>query len=596
MYEKLLRLIVTLNQWRKEHISQENFLVIAAAIVGALGGLAASLLKELVHLFSNYLQNDLHWKYKYYLFFFFPLIGILLTVLYVKAFIRRRPFRHGIPPLIKSVNQENSRLDFHNIYSQIISSALTVGMGGSAGLEAPAASSGAAIGSNVGRVFGLNYRETTMLLACGGAAGISAAFGSPIAGMVFALEVLLPSFSIPAVVPLLIASAVASVVSKLLLTKPLFVYVAETWDVGAFWFFVLFGIIAGLYTIYYSRLNAVIPKMTGRIKNTYGKIFAGGITLGLLVALFPAIYGEGYITIQELLNGDFESLLENSLFAEYKSYVWVTIGFAALSLIGKTYGSVLTMSIGGNGGMFGPSVVIGGLLGFVFAMTVNQTGWMHLNVTHFMVAGMAASVSGVMHAPLTGVFLSAEITGGYTLIVPLMMVAAIAYFINKRARKYSIYTWVLAEQGSLVPDINKDAGVLARLKLRYLIEKDFLVLRSEETPVDRKQEIVQSDKNIFPVIDDEGKLMGVLSIEELLENIVTPKPGSSTVRMKDLVQPATDIAQMGINMGQVIQIMDKKNTRFLPVVDANNKYLGFVTKNGIFNKYRKLLIRRSDLL
>ncbi|HRP45001.1 MAG TPA: chloride channel protein, partial [Ginsengibacter sp.] len=355
MYEKLLRLIVTLNQWRKEHISQENFLVMAAAIVGALGGLAASLLKELVHLFSNYLQNDLHWKYKYYLFFFFPLIGILLTVLYVKAFIRRRPFRHGIPPLIKSVNQENSRLDFHNIYSQIISSALTVGMGGSAGLEAPAASSGAAIGSNVGRVFGLNYRETTMLLACGGAAGISAAFGSPIAGMVFALEVLLPSFSIPAVVPLLIASAVASVVSKLLLTKPLFVYVAETWDVGAFWFFVLFGIIAGLYTIYYSRLNAVIPKVTGRIKNTYGKIFAGGITLGLLVALFPAIYGEGYITIQELLNGDFESLLENSLFAEYKSYVWVTIGFAALSLIGKTYGSVLTMSIGGNGGMFGPS-------------------------------------------------------------------------------------------------------------------------------------------------------------------------------------------------------------------------------------------------
>ncbi|MCO6497257.1 MAG: chloride channel protein [Chitinophagaceae bacterium] len=596
MYEKLLRLIVTLNQWRKEHISQENFLIIAAGIVGALGGLAASILKELVHLFSNYLQNDFHWKYKYYLYFFFPLIGILLTVLYIKTFIRKRPFHHGIPPLIKSINQENSKLDFHNIYSQIVSSALTVGMGGSAGLEAPAASSGAAIGSNVGRIFGLNYRETTLLLACGAAAGISAAFGSPIAGMVFALEVLLPSFSIPAVVPLLISSAVASVVSKMLLSKPLFVYVPDSWNVSAFWFYVLFGIIAGVYSIYYSSLNAKIPKVMDRIKNTYGKIFAGGITLGILVALFPAIYGEGYITIQKLLNGDFESLLENSLFSEYKSYVWITIAFAFLSLVGKTYGSVITMGSGGNGGMFGPSVVIGGLLGFVFAMAINQTGWVQLNVTHFMVAGMAASVSGVMHAPLTGVFLSAEITGGYTLIVPLMMVAAIAYFINKGARKYSIYTYVLAEQGSLLPDHNKDAGVLARLKLRYLIEKDFVLLHGDETPDDRKLEIVQSEKNIFPVVDSEGKFLGVLNVEELLENIVDNRPDAPVKKMSQMVQPSTDRATIDMPMDEVMRIMDKKNIRLLPVVDDNNKYLGFVTKNGIFNKYRKLLIRRSDLL
>lgn len=596
MYEKLLRHIVLLNQYRKKHISQGNFLIIAAAIVGALGGLAASVLKLLTHSVADFLQNDFHWEYKYYLYFFFPLIGILLTVVYLKTFIRKRTFRHGIPPLINSISQRNSKLDFHNIYSQIISSALTVGLGGSAGLEAPAVSSGASIGSNMGRLFGLHYRETTLLLACGGAAGISGAFNSPIAGMIFALEVLLPAFSIPAFVPLLIASAVASVVSKMLNSEPLFVYVANTWVIDAFWYYVIFGVIAGFYSVFFSKLNEVIHKMFDKISNIYNKVWIGGICLGGLVAAFPAIYGEGYITIQKLLNGDYQSLLGNSFFSEYQQYTWILLAFAALTVIGKTFGCVITMSSGGNGGMFGPSVVVGGLLGFVFAFGLNQTGWVHLNVTHFIVAGMAASVSGVMHAPLTGVFLSAEITGGYVLIVPLMVVSAISYFINKGLRKYSIYTKKLAEQGSLVVNENKDVSVLTKIKLKYLLEKDFVVLFPDDSPVSRKMDIIHSERNIFPVLDKEGKLLGILSIEDLLEHIVNPKSELQTLSIGQMVQPATDKIAMDAPMEEVMQLMDQKNIRILPVVDSSNRYLGFISKNGIFNKYRKLLVRQNDML
>lgn len=596
MYEKLLRHIVLLNQYRKKHISQPNFLIIAAAIVGALGGLAASILKLLTHFVADFLQNDFHWEYKYYLYFFFPLIGILLTVLYLRTFIRKHTFRHGIPPLINSISQRNSKLDFHNIYSQIISSALTVGLGGSAGLEAPAVSSGAAVGSNLGRLFGLNYRETTLLLACGGAAGISGAFNSPIAGMIFALEVLLPAFSIPAVVPLLIASAVASVVSKMLNSEPLFVYVANTWVIDAFWFYVIFGVISGFYSVFFSKLNEVITKAFERIKNAYGKVWIGGICLGGLVAVFPAIYGEGYITIQKLLNGDYQSLLANSFFSEYQHYTWILLAFAALTVIGKTFGCVITMSSGGNGGMFGPSVVVGGLLGFVFAFAINQTGWVHLNVTHFIVAGMAASVSGVMHAPLTGIFLSAEITGGYVLIVPLMVVSAISYFINKGLRKYSIYTKRLAEQGNLVIHENKDASVLNKIKLKYLLERDFTSLFPDDTPISRKMDIINSEKNLFPVLDTEGKLLGVLSIEELLKHIVSQKPELQNMPIVQMVQPTLDKITLNVPMREVMQLMDQKNIRILPVVDMSGRYLGFVTKNGIFNKYRKLLVRQNDML
>lgn len=449
MLDRLLRLLITFNQWRKSHLSQNTFLLIAAGLVGALGGLAAAVMKKLTHLVAGYLQNDLQGGHKFLLYLFLPLFGLALTVLYLKLFIRRKPFRQGITPVMTSILHGRSRLDLHNIYSQIITSALTVGMGGSAGLESPAVASGAALGSNTGRLFGLNYRETTLLLASGAAAGIAGAFGSPVAGMIFALEVLLPAITVPAIIPLLLASAVASVVSRLVYNEPLFAYVPGSSALDNFWVYVLFGVACGLFSVYFAQVNELVLGRFKRIRGTWAKVGFGGLGLGAMIALFPALYGEGYITIQYLLDGNYTSLMTNSLFPEFQDIGWALLLFTALTLLFKAIAPAVTMGSGGNGGMFGPCVAIGGLLGFLFAYSLNMTGFFHLQVTHFIVVGMAGSVSGVMHAPLTGIFLAAEITGGYTLMVPLMVVSAIAYFINKRIRNYSIYTKGLVESGSL---------------------------------------------------------------------------------------------------------------------------------------------------
>jgi CIC family chloride channel protein len=596
MYRKLLKYLAYINQLRKHRISNTNFLIIAAIVVGALGGVASSILKKLTHAVASFLQNDLHWEYKYYLYFFFPLIGIFLTVFYIRTFIRRSKFQHGIPAILQNISRGSSKLDFHNIYSQIISSALTVGLGGSAGLEAPAVASGAAIGSNIGRFFGLSYRETTLLLACGAGAGIAGAFNSPVAGMIFAIEVILPEFSIPAVIPLLIASAIASVVSKFIYDQPLFALVTEGWVTSAFWYYVLLGLLMGFYSIYYSRLNSYIFKVFEKIRNRYNKVWVGGIILGIMIAVFPALYGEGYITIQKLLDGDYQSLLANSFFSNYQTIGWALILFGFLSMVGKTFASVITMASGGNGGMFGPSVVVGGLMGFVFSYGLNQTGMVHLNVTNFIIAGMAASISGVMHAPLTGVFLAAEITGGYVLMVPLMLVSAISYFINKSILKYSIYTKVLAEQGTLSSLENKDKNVLRRIRLKYLLEKDFVMLYPDDTPKKRSADIIHTHRNVFPVVDTQGVLMGVLYSDQLLEVLLSKEPGVSDQLIGDIMQPPNKVIDIDTPMSEVMQIMDSLDTRILPVINKNGMYLGFVSKNGIFNKYRLLLVRQGGYM
>lgn len=596
MKDKIYSILQKFNQWQKTRISKSNFIIILAAFVGLLGGIAASVLKKLTHFVANYLQNDFHWQYKFYLYLAFPLIGLTLTVLYIRTFIRKHKFEHGVTSILFNISKNGSRLDFHNIYSQIISSALTVGWGGSAGLEAPAVASGASIGSVIGRFFNLNYREVTLLLACGGAAGISGAFNSPIAGMIFAIEVLLPEFSVPAFIPLLIASAVASIISNLLYNQPLFVLVTSDWNVGSFWFYIVLGILLGAYTIFYSRLNRSIIQAFQRIKNAYYKVWIGGIALGIMIALMPALYGEGYIAIQQLLDGNYHLLLKNSLFSDYQNVTWALLLFALITMVGKTFASIVTLSCGGNGGMFGPSVVVGGLFGFVFAFTINTLGIADLNVTNFIIAGMAGSISGMMHAPLTGIFLSAEITGGYVLIVPLMIVAAISYFINKGVLKHSIYTKSLALQGSLLSQENKDHRIIRKLKLKYLIETDFVTLNENDTPKSRSRDIVHTTRNTFPVVDQEGILTGIMSSDQLLMYFVNSDSENINRPIKELAQAPEKVISVDTNMFDVMQIMESKDLRIIPVVCKDGKYLGFVTRVAIFNKYRSLLMRDGEFM
>ncbi|WP_434383924.1 chloride channel protein [Sphingobacterium spiritivorum] len=584
-----------LNKWRMKKISNRNFLIILAFVVGIIGGIAASVLKGMTHFIASALQDDVEWHYKYSFYLVFPLIGILLSVLYIRKFLKGKNFEHGITPIIYSISRKSSRIEPHNVYSQIITSAVTVGFGGSCGLEAPIAYSGSAIGSNVGRFFGLQYREITMLLACGAAAGISGAFNSPVAGMIFAIEILLPEFSIPAFIPLLISSALASVISRLLYSEPLFHTATSDWEFKALFFYVLMSVLVGLYTVYFAKISAIIKSWFSKIKNPYNKVWFSGISLGLMIFIFPALYGEGYLTIQQLLDGRFDSIVKNSLFSSYKDIGWVVVAYTVLTLFGKSFASLFTLNGGGNGGVFGPSLVMGGLLGFAFAYGMNLTGLVTLNIPNFVMAGMAAALAGIMHAPLTSIFLIAEITGGYTLMVPLMLVASIAYLINRAILKHSIYTKVLADSGDLVSYEDKDRSVLSMMKLRYVLETNFVILRPGETPNERKHDIIHSKRNIFPIVDEKGKFLGILYIEHLLSILLGEEEGID----KDfgtLVQKPNDIIKGDENMEIVMSKMNKEDVWILPVVDKEDHYLGFVSKSSVFNKYRALLMRQGHYL
>ena len=587
-------IIYKINQWRIQKISNRNFLVILAVVVGLIGGLAASGLKALTHGIAAFLQNDVKSEYKYYLYLFFPLIGILLTVIYVRRFIRRGKFEHGITPILYAISRKSSRIENHNVYSQIITSALTVGFGGSAGLEAPIAYSGSAIGSNVARFFGLNYREVTMLLACGAAAGIAGAFNSPVAGMVFAIEILLPEFSIPAFIPLLMAAATASVVSRVLYSEPLFYLVSDEWVLPALFFYVVLGGLVGLFSIYFTKVDGWVKTWFSAVKNPYHKVWLGGLSLGVLIFVFPALYGEGYIAIQQLLLGKANSLLANSIFSDYKHVGWMVIVYSLITVFAKSFGTLITLNSGGNGGTFGPSLVMGGLLGFVFAHGINLTGLTYLTEANFIVAGMAAALSGIMHAPLTAIFLIAEITGGYTLMVPLMIVSAISYFINRATVKYSIYTKNLAIHGDWLSHEDKDKTVLRMMKLRYVLETNFTVLHPDEKPVDRRSDIIHTKRNIFPVVDENRKLLGVIYSERLFSILMGEEVTDKT--MKELAQAPLDVVRMNANMYDVMRKMDREDIWILPVLDDNDRYMGFVSKSAIFNKYRALLVRQGAYL
>jgi CIC family chloride channel protein len=594
MYERLLNTIDVINQYRRTKISNQNFLILAAMLVGVLAGLAAAVLKSLTHHIEGFLQNDFQWQYKYYLYIFFPLIGIFLSVSYVRRFIRKGKFESGLTPILYAISKKSSRVEPHNIYSQIITAAITVGFGGSVGLESPIVASGAGIGSLIGRVLGLSYRETTMLLACGAAAGIAGAFNSPIAGMVFAIEILLPEFTIPAFIPLLLASATAAVVARFFYTEQLFFLVTEGWKMNALIWYVILALLIGLFSIYFNKAYYAIKHFFAAINHPYKKVVLGGLMLGGMVFLFPTLYGEGYITIKQLLSGHYSSVISNSIFSEYSGIPAVVILFTAVTIFAKSAATLVTISAGGNGGTFAPSLIMGGLIGFLLAYTVNTLGIAELSVPNFIVAGMAASLSSIMHAPLTGIFLIAEITGGYVLMVPLMITSAISYFINRSTYKNSIYTKPLAESGELLSLEDKDTTVLNMMKLRYLVEKDYLLLNQYDTIASRMNDILESKRNLFPVVDNDLKFKGLIYVEDVLRGELNNPEHHMT--LNDLMVSAPQVLLLSDSLQAVLEKMEQENVWLLPVLDEQGNFLGFVSKTAIFNKYRAMLRRQADYL
>ena len=476
------------------------------------------------------------------------------------------------------------------MYSQIITSSITIGFGGSAGLEAPIVITGAAIGSNYSKVYHLTAKDRTLLLACGAAAGIGAAFNAPIAGVLFALEVLLLDVSISAFIPLIIAAASGALISKIFLQEGILLSFehVQAFNYRNVPYYIMLGILAGLLSAYHSRM---FTKVEGLFSKSKGKIYRniifGGIFLALLIFVFPSLFGEGYQSIKTLSDQKPENLLDGSIFSEYKNNAWYVLIFIGLTTFFKAFATGITLGSGGNGGNFAPSLFLGAHLGFFWSRVLNMLNISKLPESNFTLVGMAGILSGIYHAPLTAIFLIAEITGGYTLMIPLMIVSSFAFVISKYFEPYSMDTKKLVHTGQIFTD-DKDKNILVSIKAFGLVETDFQKINPEATLGSLVELISTSRRNIFPVIDNDGKLLGVVMLDNARE-VIFKRELYDTMKVSELMSKAPGVVHPNETMDVVMQKFDSTGAWNLPVID-DGKYIGFISKSTVFNRYREKLM------
>ncbi len=565
----------------KNKVGNKTFLLAASLMVGIFSGLAAVLLKNLVHFFQTEPKIFLASLNLNSLITFTPLIGILLSVLII-TFIYKDKFTRGLSNLIYIIIRKNSNVPKRKIISHLLTSSVTVGLGGSAGLEAPIVLIGSSIGSNVANNLKLNYQTRTLLLACGAAAGISAIFNSPIAGVIFAVEVLLPEITIGAFIPLLIASASSAVLSKFLYSGQLFYLVTEGWHLYAVPYYIVLGILCGLISLYIIKINFLIERWFTKIKHKLVKAIFGGIILCTIILFFPSIYGEGYSTIVELLNNQNTTITSSIPYVLINNEELSMIVILAAIILLKIVATAITLESGGNGGMIAPSLFTGAITGFFLAKLTNYSGITHLNQSNFLVVGMAGILSGVLHAPLTGVFLIAEITGGYTLIVPLMIVTAISYFISKYFQPDSIYTTPLAKRGIKFRS-EKEKYFVQQTTVADLVETGFQSINPNLTLGELILKIPLTKRNIFPVVDNDNKLVGIITLDDIREVMLNTEV-YDIILIYEIMNTNFKSVDISSDINQVIEIFEKEKIWNLPVT-KDEKYIGFISKSNIFNKY-----------
>lgn len=570
-------------------MSKRNFILLLSVGTGLVVGISAILLKNLVHYIQNYLQYRVHFPYHTSLFFIFPLLGIVLTAFLVKRLLNGNLGR-GLSPIIENIATKGSKIERHKTWSHVLTSGITAGFGGSAGLEAPIVVTGSAIGSNLGLLAHLNYRERTLLLGCGAAAGISAVFNCPIAGVIFAFEVLLEGFSVPAFIPLLLSSATAAVVSRFFFSERLFYLITDVWTVRQLPFYIVLGLLCGLVSVYMTRMSWSIEGRLRRWDSHYRKAVVGGLMLGALIFLIPPLYGEGYTIIQEMLNGNYEILVANSLYQLLPQNVLLLIGLSAIIVVFKVIATSLTIGSGGNGGIFAPSLFTGSVLGFGFSAGINYLGFIHLPVASFVATAMAGILSGVVHAPLTGIFLIAEITGGYNLFIPLMLVSATSFFVARLFEPYSIYTRRLARKG-IIGSNQKDAAVMRSLRLKHFIRKSEYLLDANTTLGELVEIVKHSHVNFYPVLDAEKQLCGMIELDRIRDLLFQPEQYQNTYVRDFMYQPAMQIS-VNQTCESVFRRFNKCDEECLPVLEGA-AFKGLIYKNELLEAYRHKLIRQS---
>lgn len=588
MLKKYLYRIESLLAWAQTKLTNKQFLFLASVLVGITVGIAVIILKAFAHwvfVFATYINGIIKLSY---INSILPIIGMLLTVFVIDKILGGK-IEKGTSQIMHAVARKASIMPKKQMYAQIITSSLTVGLGGSAGLESPITITGAAFGSNFAQRYQLSYKDRTLLIGCGVAAGIAAAFNAPIAGVLFAIEVLLVDVSIAAFTPIMIAAATGALVSAVLLKENILLSFnkQQIFDYSNIPYYILLGILIGLITIYYARWFQKIERYFVRYeKKPYKRALIGASLLAVLIFIIPTLFGEGYESIKTLSENDPGILLEDTLFREFRHNKWVLLAFVGAAAFLKVFATGFTLGGGGNGGNFAPSLFLGSYVGYFFSQFITLTGLDKLPISNFTIVGMAGVLSGLFHAPLTAIFLIAEITGGYSLMIPLMIVSSISFAVSKRFEKHSMDVKHLAKSGQVFTS-NKDSNILSTIDTNSIVETDYFTISPEENLVKLVDLISHSNQVIFAVVNKEQELIGIVHFNNIREIIFSAFKVKYTA-VKEVMLPPEVVVYPFDSMETVMKKFENSKMSFLPVV-KNGKYFGFISKAVALESYRTKL-------
>ena len=593
MKQRLIDLTRRFLIWRVRHVSQSNFVMALSVIIGILVGIGAVTIKHAVHFTQKMVSFFVSTYSIHFLYFLLPLVGIGLTVGFMK-YILKRPVGHGIPSVLYALSKTQGKIHSSNMFSSVITSALTVGFGGSVGLEGPTVSTGAAFGSNIGQWLRLDYKQLIILLGAASAAAMAAIFKAPIAAVVFAMEVIMIDMTVASVVPLLLASATAALTSMVFLgDNTLYpVKIVESYNLAELPYYILLGILSGFLAVYFTRVYMYITQFFDKMSSPWKRLLIAGSLLGIIILFFPSLYGEGFDAINNSLNGSNAHVFENTFYSVLDDKFIYTLIIMFLILLFKVVATALTFGAGGVGGIFAPSLFLGSNLGFLFASTINHFKIGAINVTHFAFAGMAGLIAANLHAPLTAIFLIGDITGGYEMFIPLMIVSVVAYSTVKLFQANSVYTIQLAKRGELLTH-NSDQNILQLMSIRRVIERNFIPVSKEQTLGNLVKVISISKRNIFPVVDENNVFEGVVVMDQIREIMFDRERYDNTTVEELMIIPPV-IVHMEDTMEKVATKFHESGNYNLPVLDENDKYVGFVSRANVFSTYRRMLKHFSE--
>lgn len=573
--------------WRSRHLTQQQFVLILSVFVGFITGLVAVLLKNTTYFIQELISSGNLTQYFNPYYFAFPIIGITITVL-IRKFMKGEAGQ-GIPSTLFAISRKNGILSPHRMYSSIITSIFTVGFGGSVGLEAPTVSTGSAIGSNLGRILHIDYKSRVLLMSCAAAGALASIFNAPIAAIIFTIEIFSLDLTFDSLIPLLLSSAAGALTSIFFQGNDYLIHYSyvSPFVITELPYYLILGVLTAFISIYFNKVYFQVDKYFSKLNNKFYRILIGSSLLGLLVFLFPPLYGEGYETINYLLSGNISQVTNQGLFEGVSSKEHFILLMILCLLLFKAFATSFTLAAGGIGGIFAPSLFVGASLGFLFSRFLNDLSIATISTSNYALVGMAGLMAGVLHAPLTAVFMIAEITGGYELFLPLMLVSAISFLISRHFMPHSIYTTQLAKKGDLLTH-NKDKAVLTLLTINKLVENDFSEVKPEMSLRQLIRVVKTSHRNLFPVVNSDRKLVGILTLDDIRE-IMFDESLYDVIAVAELMSQPPEVINKNENMTSVIQKFQSSGAWNLPVVDQGT-YIGFISKSKLFSAYRRKLI------